>query len=292
MGENIESIIERVLSAKSLAGALAGETYKSLLVKIHPDRCRDPRATDAMSALNALRDASENGVKAEDDAGPYRLWEKYADFPVNDAQRRSQRNWEALAGVRDPLRDVLMKYIGVSEIQSRSAGVFRRLEFRDRVVPLAGLTLPQVHVNWVLSRMLEFAAYCNKRGLVHGSLHPNSVLITPADHGIQVASMYTMTPIGERLAGASGKYLHWYPMESRRTKLATPDIDTEMCMRTAAVLLGDPSGNGVVLRKRPDVNKPLLEFIMTRHSDPNKAWLEYRELLRKEYKKEFIKLEI
>jgi hypothetical protein len=284
-----EEQIRKILAARSLASAVGKRTVKEVLMEIHPDRCSHPEATAAMAALNALRSDAENGVKLDDDAGAFRAWADRAEFPAGAAQNASQKNWDILSGTRDPLTDVLARYIGRSETRDDTG---RKVSFRARAVQLAGLKLPQAHVNWILSRMLEFAAYVNKRGFVHGSLHPNSVFITPEDHGIQVSSMYTMTRIGQKLTGASGKYLHWYPAENRKTKIATPDIDVEMCMRTAAVLLGDPSGTGVTLRKDPSVNKAFLEFIMARHSDPGKAWLEYRELLGREFKKEFVILDL
>lgn len=285
----IEQDIERILGARSMKAALGTATYKAVLVKIHPDRCMHPKAVEAMAKLNALRDASENGIKLADDAGPFKAADGWAEFPINDSQRKAQAAWNRLTTGKDVKTDNFKKYLPSA---SDTNHMRRHLSFRARAVQLENLTLSQPHVCWALSRMLEFASWMEGLGLVHGTLHPGSVFITPEDHGIQVTGLYTVSEVGKPLTGASGKYLTWYPAEARKTKLATNSIDTEMCMRTAAYLLGDKSGLGVSLRKRPDVNQAFLEFILRKHSSPSTCWREYRELLTREFKKEFVPLDL
>ena len=75
-----------------------------------------------------------------------------------------------------------------------------------RVASLLDRTLDEKHVRWVLNRMLEFSAWMESIKLIHGGINPDSVLIMPEPHGIQVISFYHLTKLGNKMRTIPGKY--------------------------------------------------------------------------------------
>lgn len=263
------------------------DAYRKAASLIHPDRCDDPRANDAIARLNAMMDAYRDGTPMVDEAGDVRWngwWARY--HGDRDLVRASAASFARLTAMRDEASLSFRKYLPATCGEADGAVV---ATFAQRAVPLAALPrpLPQVHVNWVLSRMLEFSAWLAQSGFSHGCLNPESVFVIPENHGIQVPTFYLLTPLGDRIRGVSGRYAPWYPAAALKAKRSTATVDIELCKRTAALLLGDPSGNGAVLRRDPGVNRAVLDFIMTSHDDPGAAWRQYREILKKEFKSEF-----
>ncbi len=165
------------------------------------------------------------------------------------------------------------------------------ITLKERCVPLSSLgVLPQTHVNWILSRMIEFIGYFHLKGYAHCGINPDSVYIEPKSHGINVISFYHVTPIGEKLTTASGKYLHFYPEHVKTKKIATPDIDIELCKKTAIYLLGEKSGIGTPLRKTH--NNAFLDFISKNHTDAIECFKEYRTMIGRNFEKKFTHLVI
>jgi serine/threonine protein kinase len=164
------------------------------------------------------------------------------------------------------------------------------LVFAKRAIPLGGLTLPQEHVNWVLSRLLEYTAYLAQVDFVHCGLMPENVFIVPENHGIIIISFYHLTRIGSTVKTISAKYKDWYPPELLQTKLATSGVDLEMVKKIAIYLLGDQSGAGVKLRKTH--NADFINFLIKRHDDPYNTYKEYRELLKNNFESKFHVLNI
>jgi hypothetical protein len=157
---------------------------------------------------------------------------------------------------------------------------------RERGIPLSSIgTLPQEHVHWILSRMLEFSGYINRIGFTHAGINPDSIYVCPENHGIICISFYHMTHLNIKMRTVCGNYEHFYPATLFTKKIATPDIDVELTKRTAVYLLGDSSGLGVKLRKTHD-NK-LLNFLFQKHNDPIETFLEYRKFLENNFPKKF-----
>lgn len=284
-----------VLAAKRIEQVLDprdATAYRAFAAKIHPDRCDDPRANDATATLNAMMDAYRDGTPMTDEHGEVRWngwWARYGGDRALALD--SARSFAKLAALRDEASINFRKYLPAT--LAENAGTVTAT-FTQRAVPIAALPrpLPQVHVNWVLSRMLEFSAWLAQSGYSHGCLNPESVFVIPENHGIQVSSFYLLTRLGGKMRGMSGRYAAWYPSSAVRAKTSSTTVDVELCKRTAAALLGDPSGNGAVLRRDPSVNKAVLDFIMTSHDEPGAAWRQYREILKKEFKSEFHSLDV
>ena len=237
-----------------------------------------------------MRDTYERGAPMTDEAGPVRWngwWARYSGDP--SLLRESVRGFEALAKRTDAASLSFRKYLPEGIAMEGDEMV---VTFSKRSLPLSGRSMPQKHVNWVLSRMLEFSAWLDGAGYTHCGLNPESVFVVPENHGIQVPTFYLLTAKGSRMKGLSGKYSAWYPPAPLAAKTATPEVDIELCKRTACYLLGDRSGAGVRLRRDPSVSAPVLEFALGHHEEAGPAWKEYRRVLDANFKKEFHTLDI
>jgi hypothetical protein len=288
-------IIDKIKKANRLEQVLDPTNLKIEYFKIakliHPDVCKtNPDAGEAMRKLNELKEQYEKGYSGTDEAGKFQMspGSKIATYDIDqDSHKTSQWNWAALMAFPDEASNNFKRYMPLNMEVGKSMGQMK-VSFCERVIPMTNLKLPQIHVNWILSRMLEFVAWLDgQRSYVHCGINPESVFICPENHGIQIATYYFMTKDGAKMTNISGRYQHWYPQSVFDTKIADPSIDLEMCMRTAIYLLGDQSGSGVKLRKDPSINQEMLDFMIAQHSDPVETWRQYRELLDKNFKKEF-----
>ena len=285
--------IEKIKSGKSYIDAFSDlnnwlNEYKKMAKLIHPDICKELGAKEALTILNQYKEELEKGKTYKDDAG--QITYKINSISIEGMKpilETSLNNYTKLMSFKEKMDIDFQRYI------PKSAILTSNLEFTTmlRTIPLSSIdSLPQVHVNWILSRMLEFIAYIHKKGYVHAGINPDSVYIEPINHGINVMSFYHMSEVNKKISTASGKWLYMYPEHIKKDKIAKPDIDIDLCKRTAIWLLGDKSGIGNSLRKTHSI--PFLDFCQQKHTDPVKAFFDYRTMLEKNFEKKFIPLHI
>ncbi len=282
--------IKKITSAIKVEDILAidkfDDEYKALIKLIHPDRCSDVGASNAMTKLNAFRDYFKTGKEYKDEAGLFKTNGYFIKHTGTKALlQNTLANFNKLTSYKDEASLHFRKYMPES---MAFEGDMLHTKFYTRAVPLSKLTLPQEHVNWVLNRLFEYSSWLAERGFVHAGLNPESVFILPECHGLQVTSFYHLKPIGQKLSTISALYQHWYPTSMFANKLAESSIDIELAKKIAICLLGDPSGSGTKLRKTH--NEKVLNFLLTHHSDAYPTLSAYRDLLSKNFKKEFHKL--
>lgn len=287
-----KELIEKIDKARHLADVLSpagiGKQYKEAAKLLHPDRCRLAGAGAALARLNQLKEIHEKGIPFVDDAGEFRVFGRSAVFGNLGAMHDvSYRNFRLLSTHGDEASEHFRRYLPRSMDPGRGQ---MPLRFPHRAIPASGLTLPQEHVNWVLSRMLEFCAWLSQIGYVHCGLNPESVFIVPETHGIMVVSFYHLCRKDSRMKTISAKYRNWYPAEVFSRKRALPAVDLELCKRTAACLLGDRSGLGIKFKKTH--NKDFINFLLKRHTDALACYDEYRTLLSRNFEQKFYPLEI
>ena len=254
--------------------------YKRIMRIIHPDTCSLSMASAAATRLNELKQVVEKGVAYSDESGVF-YSDGYKAVYEGDAAllKKSFDNYRRL---RASAGAHLLKYLP-RDLQWERGRL--TVHFAHRAVPLSGQQLPQAHVNWVLSRLLELAALVGEAGYVHGGLNPESVFVVPETHGIQVATFYHLAPAGTRVSTLSGRYKNWYPPVLFEDKLARPATDLELSKKIAMALLGDPSGSGVKLKKRG--HAAFLDFVIRQDEEPYIAYRQYRELLSRHFEKKF-----
>ena len=292
--ETEEILIEKVIKSRRIDELIDvnnfKEEYRKLFKRIHPDICKHPKASIASSKLLELKDKFENGVTLKDESGNFNY--KGMDTVYSgdfDFLKTSYANYNKLMGFYDKASENFKKYL--PKTMSFSGNTLN-VKYNHRCLPLTGLTLPQEHVNWIFSRMLEYAAWMEQQGYAHCGINPESIFVIPENHGIQVSSFYMMTKLGTKPEGISGMYQTWYPPKLFSTKKADASIDVELCTKTAIYLLGDKSGTGIKLKKDASINQPILEFLIASHDSSLTAFKEYRELLGKHFAKRFIPLDL
>lgn len=290
-------LIDKLLKAKKPTDIFTSDDWKKEYTRyamlIHPDKCRDPRAGDAMAVLSGFKDLITRGSDGTDDSGYYKRFENKMIFEVTDDNeklfQRSAENWRRLRANAVGNKDNFKKY--QPDMMSFKGKEFI-VEFNERALPLAGITLPQVHVNWIFSRMFEFSLFVRMAGYSHMGINPETIFIVPDTHGIICTSFYHLTPLGQRAKTYATRYRNWYPSTLFSKKKATGDIDLELAKKTAIYLLGDKSGAGTSLKRNSDVNQDMLTFFLSKHEGVFTDYDDYRSLLAKNFEKKFYKLDI
>lgn len=284
----IQGIIEKISSASKIEDILSVEDFKNefnnIIKEIHPDVCSLDGASEATKKMLLWKDIFENGKEYKNDVGTFITNGYWVEFKSKEKNHSwSIENYRLFKQLKDKASENFKKYIPKEGVLTSDGTV--KYTFDKRAVPLSGLVLPQEHVNWVLNRLLEYCAYLSEIGFSHCGLNPESVFIVPETHGIQICSFYHLTRLGNRIGTISGKYINWYPNEIFYTKTATPKIDIECSKKIASYLLGDTSGSGIKFRKTH--NEDFVNFIVRQDENAYKALIFYKELLKKNFKKEF-----
>lgn len=288
--------IDSILNAKKPTDLFSGDwktTYKKLSRLVHPDTCSDPRASDAMATLNDMKDLLENGEQFTDETGDFKVFDKKIIYKVTDDNRKlirqSFENFKILKMMKDKTSIGFHRYIPESMRLSKYELI---ISFADRAVPLTGQQLPQIHVNWIFSRMFEFNVWLSQVGYSHMGLNPTTVFVVPETHGIIITSFYHMTKLGTKAKTISAKYKMWYPTTLFTEKIATPDVDLELTKKIAIYLLGDKSAAGTKLKRDKDVNQEVLTFLLTKHNNEFSDYEKYRKLLADNFEKKFYPLNL
>lgn len=284
MMNTANSIIEQILSANKLEDVISHTNwkveYKRLLLLIHPDVCGLPDAALATARLNTLRERFEKGVIVADESGGFQTNGYKTIYSGNpDLLHCSFQNYKRLKSTRSCH---FLKYIPEEMYWDSNCLIATHTH---RAIPLSQQSLPQKHVNWILSRLLEFTALLYEQGYTHCGLNPESVFVVPETHGIQVTSFYHLTLAGRKITTINGQYKNWYPAALFNEKRAVPCIDLELAKKTAIYLLGDTSGSGIKLRKSH--NAAFIDFVISQTTDPAATYQQYRALLKRNFKNAF-----
>jgi hypothetical protein len=289
-------LIEKVLVSNKPSDLFVDDWKKDYLrysKLIHPDTCRHPKASDAMAIINHYKDVIENGIAYVDEAGSFRVFEKKIIYEVTDANRKlitkSVNNYKLLMSKSDKASVSFKRYLPESMVLETNK---LTINLKDRAVPLTGRKLPQIHINWLFSRMFEFTLWLRQIKYSHLGLNPTTVFVVPETHGIIVISFYHLTQLNQKAETISAKYKMWYPTTLFTQKIATPDVDLELSKKIALYLLGDRSGAGTKLKVDKEVNQNVLTFLLTKHQNSKEEFVQYRELLKKHFEIKFYQLNL
>ena len=235
----------------------------------------------------------ENGQPFVDETGPFKVFEKRIEYIVTDANRKlltkSVNNYKLLMAMHDKASENFHRYMPESMLLEKDKLI---INLKDRSIPLTGLKLEQIHVNWLFSRMFEYSLWLKQVDFVHMGLNPTTVFVVPETHGIIIISYYHMTRLGKKAETISAKYKMWYPTNLFIKKIATEDIDLELSKKIALYLLGDKSAGGTKLKMDKSVNQQVLNFFITKHENKYDEFVQYRELLKKNFPKKFYQLNL
>lgn len=290
-------VINKIMKASKPSDVFSDDwkkEYVQFSKLIHPDACSHPSAMDAMTKLNEYKQLISNGVTYTDEAGDFNVFENRIERDITDDNKellmKSYNTYRKIMSFNDKsLKDHFYKYLPKSMV---IAGNKMTIYLHERSIPLTNNTLPQVHVNWIFSRMFEFNLWFSQKGYAHLGYNPTSVFVVPSTHGVAITSFYHVTKIGQKVDTISAKYKMWYPTRLFNEKIAKPDIDLELCKKTAIYLLGDKSASGAKLKRDKNVNQPLLTFLMTKHMNTVDDYDQFRNILAKNFKKKFYVLDL
>lgn len=276
-----EDLLDKIHTASHAEDLLTRNNYRKeylMYVKlIHPDVCTLAGANEAVEKLNVFKTYMEQLSKMEDDAGLVQQIDEKTFLCKGDKAQliQSMQTYTRLMQLKDDSSQHFKQYLPASIVLE---GDYLRITYPYRMISFSQLTLPQEHVSWVLSRLLELTAWLHQIGYCHAGFNPESLCIVPETHGIVCISFYHLQPLNSRLKTISGKYMDWYPQLVFDTKQAIPYIDVNLAQRTALYLLGDKSGNGVKLKK--SCNEELIDFLITPHYNAYQTYDDYRQLLK------------
>ncbi|MEI7504817.1 MAG: hypothetical protein WCJ61_16200 [Paludibacter sp.] len=290
-------VIEKILKSSKPSDLFTDTEPKKIYIQysklIHPDVCSNKSAGEAMAKMNYFKDVIENGTPYVDESGPFRVFEKKIVYVVNDANRKlitkSVDNYKKLMSLHDKASENFKRYLPESMVLEKDC---LTINLKDRSIPLTGQKLPQEHVNWLFSRMFEFVLWLRQVNYVHMGLNPTTVFVVPETHGIIVINFYHMSALGKKAETISAKYKMWYPTALFTKKIATPDIDLELSKKLALYLLGDRSAAGTKLKMDKTIHKEVLNFLLTKHQNTKDEFVQYRELLAKNFEKKFYSLHL
>jgi len=300
-------MVEEILKAAHLMQICSPhnweQEFKKLVMKYHPDKWNDPRATDVISKLTGLKQDFIKGWNLTDDNGVY-ISNGYVHSWIGDEKVRKlcttkrKEFFKKLSFVyeKDALNHFL-KYLCPEPATENNTQT--KIITDKRFIPLSKVhTLLQSdpnryrHVNWIFSRMVEFCAMTSSIEINHMGINPDSVFIDPKDHSIKVMTFYHSTPFGKKIETISGRWSTFYPADVFAKKISFPGIDITLAKKTAIYLLGDNSGSGVMLRRNKDINPHVLEYLMTPETDGRDAMPNWRKVLKNNFKSEFLTLNI
>lgn len=273
--------------------------YKILAKNLHPDVNKDKDAILAFTHLNNLKTDFEKGYVFRDESGEFR-----SNYLVHrwggdiDLLKKSKLNYDkivylAKTNLNMQSFDHFMQYIPSKLDFEGDELVYSS---RNKCIPLSKVIglLPEAeknkHVNWIFSRLIEFVTMLESLEVTHAGLNPDSIFIIPETHGIKVTSFYHVCT--DRVKTINGKYKNYYPPYMFDTKEAGSYIDINLAKKTAICALGDISGSGVRLRGDVNVNQNVLNFLMSPETDAFSSMRIWREILDKNFIKEFVHLTI
>ena len=271
--------VSKILKANHVSEILGlspgKKQYLDLLKQLHPDVCLLPGANDATAKLNYLWKAYYEEKMFFDDAGKIIYDDKKMIFSgEKELLNISLSNFRLLTSLAGNKANPFRAYLPVSMEFSGDSLI---MENNKRFVPLTRLTLDEVHVAWILSRIYELVAWLHQAGYCHAGLNPDSICVVPETHGIICVSFYHLKKMDTRLTTVSNKYLNWYPPGVFSMKTASPVIDLTLARKTAIFSLGDKSGHGVILKKV--FNEELVDFLLSNQGEAFSTYNKYRDLL-------------
>jgi hypothetical protein len=292
--------ISRILSATWFPDICKNQDdYKVLAKYLHPDINKEADAVAAFTHLNQLKSDFIKGYAFQDESGEYRSNYLEHRWTGNKTMlRESKANYDKIVSVAgsnfdDKSLEHFRQYIPSNLDFEENTLLYRS---KRKTIPLSKVIqlLPEPgkdkHVNWVFSRMIEFVSMMEALGITHAGLNPDSVFVVPETHAIKVVGFYHVCV--DKVKTISGKYKNYYPSRMFDTKEAGSYIDIHLAKKTAICALGDLSGGGVRLRSDKNVNPNVLNYLLTADTNAFVSMRQWREILNKNYIKEFVELTI
>lgn len=131
-------------------------------------------------------------------------------------------------------------------------------------------------VAWMWKRMLHAAGHAHQKGIVHGGITPDHVLVHPIEHGAKLLDWTAATTVGGTVKVVSKKWRTRYPPEVLAKRPATAATDIYMISACVMLLLAGSSARHVVPEPLQDFLQSCL--ILAQGRRPDDAWQLHEEL--------------
>ncbi|MFZ1412244.1 MAG: hypothetical protein WAS07_12355 [Micropruina sp.] len=196
--------VEQVLSASTWSALVlprTEDTLRRLRRQFHPDVFPDPRATAVFTRLEVLFGAPEFQLRT------------FAGQRVqgsNAIEWTPKPGFEDLVGVADAALRTLARsnnprfFTSRQDVASTRPGMRvnygeagERWWFLSAFDPLDSRTAV-----WVAKRLAAAITTAGEAGWIHGDIHPGTVVLMPAEHGLKLDGWWSAVRSGEKLAVA------------------------------------------------------------------------------------------
>lgn len=288
------------------------QLYHRLASQWHPDRSKDPRATEVFQRVVVLYTAAKERIAAgrwHEGRGETLLEARDGRvYRVRHFARRQFELGELLIGrtiaafvVRPDAADLHARAVDTLRAIEYASDEMRRqiqpclpdieatLEGPDGcalvlgkapdMVLLADLAahlggaVPAAHVAWILSSLYNLACWLEWAQIAHNAVGPETVFVSPQRHAVALlGGWWYAARAGGRLSALPARTVAGIPPDIVRARRADPRSDLELIRATGRELLGDPSG--VHLIRNPAVPHALADWL--RHPSSGSAITDYR----------------
>lgn len=97
------------------------------------------------------------------------------------------------------------------------------------------------HAWWIFRRMLLTLWMSHLKGVIHGAITPDHVLVYPDDHGLELLDWTCSCKIGKKVVAYNPEYKTFYAPEILEKKPVSPATDIYMAAMTIIYILGGDS---------------------------------------------------
>ena len=253
--------------------SLAQPLYMALMLKYHPDKCSDPRASEASAVINELYGKLKKplifqerlfhcgrhavGVKylmeLDQEYGTEFVGDRNVFFLISKANADCFDESEARSDLffREYLPQQVLAQAEVflpvvSSVIRTDEGTLIETCKRSGELPLSkiadfyGGSLDSRHTAWIISRLLGICCYAEARGIVWNCLTEENLFIDPAEHTVRVGGGWWFAATeGCKMTGVQPGVYDCLPSQSKTDGLARHITDLESVKALARRLLPD-----------------------------------------------------
>lgn len=138
---------------------------------------------------------------------------------------------------------------------------------------------------WMWKRLLTVLGYAHKKGIVHGAVIPQHIMINPKNHGLVLLDWSFAVDVsgkaGKKIKAINPDYEHFYPPEVFGKKSADPSTDIYMAAKCMIDVLGGDAKTKEMPKSVPKEVRMFLRSCLLEEQvlRANKAWALYRDFL-------------
>jgi hypothetical protein len=275
----------------------AEEEFKELSKQWHPDKNKDPKATEVQAKLSELYTLAKKQIKDG-------IWEssnkKVFSLPDKDlvVQYNIEHQFElgtmficdtALVYViKKEYQDLADRYCKITksfkftskrmkdEIERNlphvsmchklnDDSILISVDKEENVFLLKDIIsyygkVPPKHAAWIISRAYNLACYFQHTGLSHNAFTVDNYFICPESHGgLLLGGWFYTTALGEKILYAPPSIFPILPFKVRDKRIVSRLIDLESIKLMGRTMFGDRNGTRLSLDKA--IPKPMVEFL-------------------------------